>query len=58
MSNKHISQFLDYYCDNKKLSNSQYAVLLKGKWGSGKTHFINNYKKILDEPLANSTIIN
>ncbi|MGD9623696.1 MAG: P-loop NTPase fold protein [Arcobacter sp.] len=48
MSNKHISQFLDYYCDNKKLSNPQYAVLLKGKWGSGKTHFINNYKKILD----------
>ena len=46
MSNQHISQFLDYYI---KLPNPQYAVLLKGKWGSGKTHFINDYKKQLDE---------
>ena len=46
MSNEHISQFLNYYI---KLSNPQYAVLLKGKWGSGKTHFINDYKKQLDE---------
>lgn len=46
MSNQHISQFLDYYC-NDKLLNPQYAVLLKGKWGSGKTHFINEYKKHL-----------
>ncbi|MBU0923349.1 KAP family NTPase [bacterium] len=45
MSNKHISQFLDYYI---KLLNPQYAVLLKGKWGSGKTHFINKYKEELD----------
>lgn len=48
MSNQHISKFLDYYCDNKKLPNPQYAVLLKGKWGSGKTYFINKYKKQLD----------
>lgn len=46
MSNQHISQFLDYYCSDK-LSNPQYAVLLKGKWGSGKTHFINEYKEHL-----------
>jgi len=45
MSNQHISQFLDYYTN---LSNPQYAVLLKGKWGSGKTHFINKYKEELD----------
>lgn len=45
MSNKHISKFLCYYIG---LTNPQYAVLLKGKWGSGKTHFINNYKKKLD----------
>lgn len=44
MSNQHISQFLDYYI---KLANPQYAVLLKGKWGSGKTHFINEYKEHL-----------
>lgn len=46
MSNEHISQFLDYYI---KLPNPQYAVLLKGKWGSGKTHFINKYKDKLKE---------
>ena len=44
MSNQHISQFLNYYI---KLPNPQYAVLLKGKWGSGKTHFINEYKEHL-----------
>lgn len=44
MSNQHISQFLDYYT---KLPNPQYAVLLKGKWGSGKSHFINEYKEHL-----------
>lgn len=48
MENKHINEFLDYYC-GVKLPNPQYAVLLKGKWGSGKTHFINKYKKQLDE---------
>jgi hypothetical protein len=46
MSNQHISQFLDYYIN---LSNPQYAVLLKGKWGSGKTHFINEYKDKLEK---------
>ncbi|RXJ88026.1 P-loop NTPase fold protein [Arcobacter sp. CECT 8985] len=45
MPNKHINEFLDYYI---KLTNPQYAVLLKGKWGSGKTHFINKYKNQLD----------
>jgi hypothetical protein len=49
MSNQHIFQFLDYYCDNEKLKNPQYAVLLKGKWGSGKTHFINKYRDKLKE---------
>ena len=42
MQNKHIKEFLNYYIG---LPNPQYAVLLKGKWGSGKTHFINEYKK-------------
>ena len=38
MQNKHIKEFLNYYIE---LPNPQYAVLRKGKWGSGKTHFIN-----------------
>lgn len=48
MPNKHIEEFLNYYTDDEKLKNPQYAVLLKGKWGSGKTHFINEYIKQLD----------
>ncbi|WP_066155448.1 P-loop NTPase fold protein [Aliarcobacter cryaerophilus] len=43
---KNIENFLNYYIN---LENPQYAVLLKGKWGSGKTYFINEYKKKLDE---------
>lgn len=46
MQNKHIDEFLNYYV--KEIENPQYAVLLKGKWGSGKTHFMNEYKKHLD----------
>ncbi|QOG12798.1 P-loop NTPase fold protein [Arcobacter sp. FWKO B] len=46
MQNQHINQFLDYYSG---LPNPQYAILLKGKWGSGKTYFINEYKKHLEE---------
>jgi hypothetical protein len=38
--NKHISKFLEYYI---KLPSPEYAVLLDGAWGSGKTHFIDNF---------------
>ncbi|MGH2308065.1 P-loop NTPase fold protein [Aliarcobacter sp. ERUVET-8] len=47
MRNNHIKKYLNYYINEVK--NPQYAILLKGKWGSGKTHFINEYKKSLDE---------
>lgn len=44
--NEHIRSFLDYY---HELSLSpEYAVLLKGKWGSGKTWFIRDYLKSRD----------
>lgn len=46
MQNKHIKEFLNYYIG---LPNPQYAVLLKGKWGSGKTHFINEYKNEMNK---------
>lgn len=47
--NKHIEEYLDYYFDGKK--NFQYAVLLNGAWGSGKTWFVKQYleKKEDDE---------
>ena len=39
--NKHIEEYLDYYFDGKK--NFEYAVLLNGAWGSGKTWFVKKY---------------
>jgi len=45
--NKHIEEYLDYYCE---LPHSpKFAILLKGKWGSGKTWFINQYIEKLKE---------
>lgn len=48
--NENISQFLFKYMDNP---DPQYAVMLKGKWGCGKSFFIQKwieqYKKILND---------
>lgn len=39
--NSHVEEYLDYYCN---LSHPpEFAVLLKGQWGSGKTWFIDRY---------------
>ncbi len=40
-SNKHIKGYLDYYCSMS--SAPEFAILLKGEWGSGKTWFIKKY---------------
>jgi hypothetical protein len=40
-NNQHIRQFLNYYCELPK--EPQYAVLLVGLWGSGKTWFIKDF---------------
>lgn len=45
--NNHVVQYLDYYCGLE--TEPKFAVLLKGEWGAGKTWFIKNYKKNLDE---------
>ena len=37
-SNKHIEEFLDYYLNVEQ--SPDYAVLITGCWGSGKTYFI------------------
>lgn len=36
--NQHIQEYFTYYCDLQY--SPGYAVLIKGKWGSGKTWFI------------------
>ena len=40
-SNKHIEEFLDYYLNKEQ--SPDYAVLITGCWGSGKTYFIRRY---------------
>lgn len=42
MKNKHIIEYLDYYIKSETIN---FAVLLKGTWGSGKTYFI---KKLIE----------
>ena len=37
-SNKHIEEFLDYYLNKEQ--SPDYAVLITGCWGSGKTYFV------------------
>lgn len=39
--NKHIEEYLDYYVSLD--ITPEYAVMLRGKWGSGKTWFIKDY---------------
>lgn len=41
--NENIVNFLNGYMMNP---DPQYAVLLKGKWGCGKTHFSNHWIEI------------
>ena len=38
--NIHIQEYLENYL---KLSNPEYAILLNGEWGSGKTYFIDTF---------------
>jgi hypothetical protein len=45
--NKHIIDYLNHYCDQG--SNFDYAVLLNGPWGVGKTHLIKQFIKARDE---------
>ena len=40
-SNKHIEEFLDYYLNMEQ--SPDYAVLITGCWGSGKTYFVKKH---------------
>ena len=39
--NKHIREYLNYYCNLQM--EPQYAILLTGLWGSGKTWFVKDF---------------
>lgn len=43
MTNKHAEEYINYYLD--LTTEPQYAIMLKGAWGSGKTWFIENVLK-------------
>jgi len=45
--NKHIEDYLDYYCSFQH--SPEYAVLIKGSWGAGKTWLIKKYFNKLEE---------
>ena len=47
MSNSNISNFLKSYVENP---DPRYAVMLKGKWGCGKTFFIDGWLEQYDQP--------
>jgi len=52
--NKHIEDNLNHYTTIK---NPEYAILLSGKWGSGKTYFINKFiEKIPEEDIKKNKI--
>lgn len=62
--NAHIEKYLDYYLFNAECSNFSkdilmqrrkvdYAVLITGGWGSGKTYFIENYLNRKKTKLSN-----
>lgn len=44
--NQHIKENLDYYLD---IDEPEYAFLLSGNWGSGKTYFVDSYIKKYNE---------
>lgn len=46
-TNKKIHKYVEDYCKLEKAP--EYAILIKGKWGSGKTWFINELIKSFDE---------
>lgn len=41
MVNENIRDYLKFYCN--KTANPQFAIMLKGSWGCGKTWFINDF---------------
>lgn len=56
MKNKSVEDYLKYYLS---LESPQYAVMIKGPWGCGKTFFVKNFlDKNNDEETRDDTVIN
>lgn len=52
-TNHHIQEFLEYYCGLE--ATPQYAVLLTGAWGCGKTWFVKEFEKKFKEDHPNDS---
>lgn len=56
MNNNNLEEYLTYYLG---LESPQYAVMIKGPWGCGKTFFVKNFLlKNKDEEIGDDTVIN
>ena len=53
--NQYIVDYLDYYCGLE--SPPEYAILLKGLWGSGKTWLIKRYSEAYKEKNLDQKVI-
>jgi chromosomal replication initiation ATPase DnaA len=53
--NHHIIDYLNYYCDPD--NRCDFAVMLKGAWGSGKTHCITRFKEDRQAKFPNRKIL-
>ncbi|MFV0587086.1 P-loop NTPase fold protein [Bacteroides reticulotermitis] len=51
MDTEYVSRYLNDYIN---MDNPQYAVMLKGKWGCGKTYYINNLIKAWNTEIKSS----
>jgi septin family protein len=60
-NNQHIEKYLNWYLDPLKNKSPDFAVLITGDWGSGKTTFIKNFLKyktpIVDNLTGKETLV-
>jgi hypothetical protein len=49
-TNEHILDYLRYYCDENNTFN--FAVMLKGRWGAGKTYLIKSFLEARPQPVS------
>lgn len=47
---KELAERYTQYLKSRKTSESAYVVNLNGAWGTGKTYFVNEWKKLLESP--------
>ena len=49
--NQHVTEYIDYYC-NLRVS-PEYALMIKGAWGCGKTHLVKEFISVAEKEEQN-----